>query len=323
MDPIAHSLFGAALARTRLGRDSEAQKLYGATLCGVVAANLPDVDALLYLGGAGDLGLLHRRGLTHGPLGLLVLGAISAFLLHRALAKKNRKHGVSVLGGQKLALLMAVGVVSHPLLDWLNTYGVRLLAPFEWRWFYGDTLFIADPWMWLLLGLATVLGGLRWLKDNRARQRAATALLALFLVYVLSMLAAARAAQSEVRATLEMRGVTVEDLMVGPLPVTPFRRNWVATTPSEILTGQFQWLGSPKVSETKARFDRLPQGVEPGAREVERALSDPCIRGFVNWMRFPTATLEQASGATRVRLFDVRYAREPDTRFGGAEVTVP
>ena len=37
----------------------------------------------------------------------------------------------------------------------MNTYGIRLLAPFSMQWFYGDALFIIDPWLWLLLGAAT------------------------------------------------------------------------------------------------------------------------------------------------------------------------
>ncbi len=30
-------------------------------------------------------------------------------------------------------------------MDWLNSYGVRLLMPFSNRWFYGDALYIVDP----------------------------------------------------------------------------------------------------------------------------------------------------------------------------------
>jgi len=39
----------------------------------------------------------------------------------------------------------------------MNTYGVRLLMPFDGRWFYGDALFIVDPWIWLALGGALLL----------------------------------------------------------------------------------------------------------------------------------------------------------------------
>jgi inner membrane protein len=45
---------------------------------------------------------------------------------------------------------LAVG--THPSLDWLNNYGMRWLMPFEGRWFYGDSLYIVDPWVWIVLG---------------------------------------------------------------------------------------------------------------------------------------------------------------------------
>ncbi len=47
--------------------------------------------------------------------------------------------------------LCFLGALTHPLLDLLTTYGIRLLSPFSHRWFYGDTLFIMDPWIWLML----------------------------------------------------------------------------------------------------------------------------------------------------------------------------
>ena len=76
------------------------------------------------------------------------------------------------LRAKPLALLglAAVGVLSHPFLDWLNNYGVRLLMPFSERWFYGDTLFIVDPWLWLILGGAVMLA---WTTHTRGRVTAA------------------------------------------------------------------------------------------------------------------------------------------------------
>ena len=62
-----------------------------------------------------------------------------------------------------LLLLSYLSVASHTLLDWMNTYGVRVLMPFDGQWFYGDALFIIDPWMWLLAGAAVVMA------DARAR----------------------------------------------------------------------------------------------------------------------------------------------------------
>ena len=57
----------------------------------------------------------------------------------------------------RLLGLSYVAVLTHLALDWMNTYGIRLLMPFDGRWFYGDALFIVDPWVWLLLGLSVGL----------------------------------------------------------------------------------------------------------------------------------------------------------------------
>ena len=42
-------------------------------------------------------------------------------------------------------------------MDFTNSYGVRPLLPFEDRWFYGDLVFVVDPWIWLILGFGVVL----------------------------------------------------------------------------------------------------------------------------------------------------------------------
>jgi inner membrane protein len=65
---------------------------------------------------------------------------------------RRRRHAREPARVGPLLALAAVGVVSHPMLDWLNNYGLRWLMPFDGRWFYGDALFILDPWVWLALG---------------------------------------------------------------------------------------------------------------------------------------------------------------------------
>ncbi|HSG33048.1 MAG TPA: metal-dependent hydrolase, partial [Sphingomonadaceae bacterium] len=82
-----------------------------------------------------------------------------------------------------LYLLSLIGCLSHPALDWLNVYGIRLLEPFSSQWFYGDTLFIIDIWLWLGLGFAT------WFSLRRERRggewkRPARVALAAMLAYI-------------------------------------------------------------------------------------------------------------------------------------------
>ena len=151
MDPLTHTLAGASLARTRFGR----VPLGTATL--IIGANLPDVDAATYFLGQ-DLSLGFRRGWTHGVLAMAVLPAVLAWAMHRIdRIRCRRTRAATPVPVGRLVGLSYLAVLTHPALDWLNTYGIRLLMPFDGRWFYGDAVFIADPWLWLLLGATPVL----------------------------------------------------------------------------------------------------------------------------------------------------------------------
>ncbi len=153
MDPLAHTLVGATLAETRLRNGTAAL----AGPAGVLAANAPDIDAItMFI--SRDLSLGFRRGWTHGVLAMVVLPLVltaGLLLLDRVVARWRGRAPAARAG--PLLRLTSVAVLSHPALDWLNTYGVRFLMPFDDTWFYGDALFIIDPWVWLLAGLTVVL----------------------------------------------------------------------------------------------------------------------------------------------------------------------
>ena len=152
MDPLTHSLVGAGLSRAGLHRTTP---LATATL--VIAANAPDIDVLVLVNGS-YAGLAFRRGITHGPLALLVLPLFVTALVigyDRTRARRTHDGGEAARAGPVLALA-ALGVLTHAPLDWMNTYGIRLLSPLDPRWFYGDALFIIDPWIWLMLAAVVV-----------------------------------------------------------------------------------------------------------------------------------------------------------------------
>ena len=56
-----------------------------------------------------------------------------------------------------LLLASVIVTATHPLLDWTNNYGIRFFLPWSSKWFYGDLVFIVDPYMWLILGGASFL----------------------------------------------------------------------------------------------------------------------------------------------------------------------
>ena len=75
-----------------------------------------------------------------------------------------------------LLLASLIMVAAHVLMDWTNNYGVRPLLPWSGKWYYGDLVFIADPWIWLVVGGAAFL-----LTSKRTWQKIFWAALALLL----------------------------------------------------------------------------------------------------------------------------------------------
>ena len=152
MDNLTHSLVGLAAAKAGLERVSP----YATLVC-VLAANVPDADVVTLAGGSLTY-LKHHRGITHSIVGTLVLGLALPLLFVAAERLVTRVRGVAPgarLRGLMLASLLVTA--SHPLLDWTNSYGLRPFLPWSGRWYYGDLVFVIDPWIWLALGGACFL----------------------------------------------------------------------------------------------------------------------------------------------------------------------
>lgn len=148
MDPIAHAFSGSAAAAAGLRRITPL-----ATAALVLGAVAPDIDGLLMFGDE-FTALAHRRGLTHGIAAVFVLPLFIVPLLMAWDYRVRRVRDPVARPARPLVLygLAAAAVALHLAFDWINNYGVRLLMPFDGRWFYGDALFVIDPWLWLLLG---------------------------------------------------------------------------------------------------------------------------------------------------------------------------
>jgi inner membrane protein len=302
VDNLCHTLAGAALAKTGLDRRTPL-----ATPALLIGANLPDLDALAYLRDP-LFALTFRRGWTHGVLAMVVLPPLLAgvLLLWDRQVRRRRRPGAPPAIPRELLLVSLAGVLSHPLLDLLNTYGVRLLMPFSGRWFYGDTLFIIDPWLWMLLGTATVAGmvgskrarmgenGREWARMGRIVSGAA-------LAYIAGMYVAGQAAKTAAVKEARAAGLHPERVMAAPVPVTPFRRAVLLELGDEYRSGRLDW----RVPAPRLAIDSgsIPTNFRDPA--VVTALQQPEARAFLRWSRFPAAVVVPGRG---VRLYDLRYS---------------
>ena len=304
MDNVCHTLVGAAMASAGL-RSRTAYA--GAAL--MIGANLPDVDVLVLTTSIPAVSF--RRGWTHGAVGQVLLPVgLTLGLLLWARWRRPPPDGPPVRGWWLLALSV-LALYSHLLLDFLNNYGVRVLAPLDWRWFYGDAVFIVDPWLWLALG-----AGVWAARRQRAPQPARIAL-AVAVGYVAVMLASAvMARQAVVRDWRALRGYEPSALMVGPVPVSPFSREVIIDAGSHYETGTYHF-ASPRLRLDAARIPKNEH-----APEVAAARTAPAIRGFLVWSRFPFWEVQRHTDAgTVVIVQDVRF-RVGGARFS-ASATLP
>ncbi len=294
MDNLCHTLVGAAFGQAGL---KQRTRFGNATL--MIAANIPDVDVLVFA--TSTPAVAFRRGWTHGVLAqaLLPIALTAGMLLiarYRVRTRQANDDDPPARAGW-LLLLAYIGVISHVLLDLLNTYGVRLLPPLDWRWFYGDAVFILDPWLWLTLGLGV------WLSSRRTVRAPAPARTALVVatLYIAAMCVTARVASGRVLDEWNVaHPQPPRALMVGPIPVNAFRRQIIVDSGDHYETGTFAFPARVVLDpEVIPKNDRDPR--------VTLAREAPRIQAFLVWSRFPFWTLEPAPGGTRVTVGDARF----------------
>ncbi len=327
MDPIAHTLVGASMAETGAKNSS---RLATATL--MIGANLPDIDALATaLGQEAMYGL--RRGWTHGALAMVVLPALLAgamTLYGRWRPPKDPDDGPPLRPWHLLAFSY-ISVWSHPALDWLNNYGVRLLMPFDDTWFYGDALFIVDPWMWLSMAAAVVLArsnskmslgawsvlglastGLITAVDTvpllakvvwftavaaivfaRARPDIVkrSALIARAALVFLTLYIASMLGATALARQQAHQWFTQQDLNVTHVMAGPLPANPFVRDIIAVTPTTYHFARLDWLSDPVLTNNRLPMAIGDQLPEAKAVLKSPKLAGFNHWTRFPSYTV--------------------------------
>ena len=303
MDNLTHSLVGALLGQAGL------KKKTGLAMPAlVIGANLPDVDAACFFWLEGQEHLGFRRGITHGPPAMVLLPLILAGLLwgyDRWQAKRGKRpEGRLPVHFGWLYALSFIGCLTHPALDWLNVYGIRLLEPFSSQWFYGDTLFIIDVWLWALMGFATWFS-LRREKRGGEWMRPARIAFAVSLAYIgLNGVITERA----LGQTAEEAAPYESKLIASPVPFSFWEREMILLNP-EILEDELKVSFNYEFGRWRmpGGFPRLRpmadnQCIWP-SREVSRS-EDKEVQAFLFWTRAPFAELAEDGS---VLLRDARF----------------
>lgn len=305
MDNLCHTLVGAAMGEAGLRRRTAL-----AMPALLIGANLPDVDVLAYFWGS-ETALGFRRGWTHGVPALVVWPFVLTGLLLAwdRWVRRRRRPDAEPARPRELFRLSTFAILSHPFLDWLNTYGMRWLMPFDGTWFYGDTLFIADPWIWLALSV-----GFFWSRRRR-RDGPARWALAAVCAYILLSAGLQLASRRVAAQALTAAGRPIHRMMAGPVPLNPLRREIVSDAGEGYDLAEVDWLASSKFRARERPYvpknDGLP-GVAEAAATREGAI-------FLDWARFPFYEVEGSA----VWITDARYSLERGEGFARLKVELP
>ena len=299
MDNVTHSLTGLALARAGLNRFCPR-----ATLLLILSSNAPDSDIVAAFRGSLRYLEVHR-GYSHSLLCLPLMAVLPVLVVAGVYRER--------LPWARAWALCCIGVAGHLLLDWTNSYGVRLLLPFSSSWFHSDLNSLYDGSMMAVLVFAALWPALARLVSREIGDRAGQAGYgrgtARFALTFLVVFDGGRAVLHQ-RAIAELQarlydGMPPLDTAALPNPFNPFR--WMGVVESS---------RSYRLLDVNTLADLDPEGARifykpTQGPALESAEATAPFRYFLYFARFPVwseepVTLDNGVG-TRLDVSDLRF----------------
>lgn len=304
-----------------MGRAGLNRKTALATATLTLAAEAPDLDVFSRFGGSA-FALNHHRGFTHSFLGVpIVAAAVVAFMygIWRLRKRKTRNPNLPPRWGLLYAYACLAGL-SHILLDYANSYGVRPFWPFSERWISWDIVYIVDPVIIVLLILGLIVPALFSLinqeissgRKNPAPPGRLAAIVA--LVAVVAFWSLRHYEHRRALAALEARtyqNVDAVRVSAYSYALTPFRWFAVAETPAFFATMDVDSI-APEVDPEGAMQIRYKPEETPATLAAKRSYLGQV---YLSWAQYPITETEELNpgianhqAAYRVRFRDLRYA---------------
>jgi inner membrane protein len=298
-----------------------------ATLTMVLAAEAADLDVLWAIKGP-IAALQHHRGITHTFVATPVVAAATVGFVY-LLSRWRGPSGQPKISRSKLPArwgylfwLALLAALSHILLDYTTAYGIRMFAPFDWRWYSWDIVFIIEPLMllaliagltfpWLFALINEEIGALS--RGPRGRAGAIFALVCLVVIWSYRDYQHRRALNA--MSALLYQGAVPTKIAAYPYWITPFRWHGVVETESFFQTVPVNSLVPAVDERSEAQTYYKPE--ETPVTQVAKA--SYFGRVFLDWAVFPITQTEQLAGNFKgylVRFQDLRF-EYPERRGSG------
>jgi hypothetical protein len=177
-------------------------------------------------------------------------------------------------------------------------------------------LYIVDPWMWAILGIALIAA--LWWRNRDAPgvfARPARVGLLVAFAYVIAMAAGESISRRVVEASLS--DAETPRMLIAPAFIDPFRRTVVIDGEHDYRLGVVNLLPRPYF-QLDAR--RIPKDKSAAAR-LAAATHDGQI--FLRWARFPFFEIDDSKGDLAVYIIDARYTLDRNAVFGSVRIPIP
>jgi inner membrane protein len=298
MDPLTHIVASIAAGRTGLNKVTRL-----ATPMLMVSGVAADLDWFMVFFGPRAF-LTGHRTITHSLIGAAAIAIVTALIFTVA----GRNHASSPITFPRAMAICSIGAFLHILFDLTNSYGVKLIWPFNDKWYAGDSVREFDAIILGVLACGILLPMLfRLVGEEIGAQRRTkgvfSAAFAMFLVF----------AYVGARYILHERAITLMNsrlyngaapLAVGAFPDSPSPFHWagIIITETNLLRAEV-----PVVVGTYDPFAAKLFYKPEESAALDAARASKTAQLFLSFARFPRARLEHTDRGTHVEITDMRF----------------
>ena len=260
-----------------------------ATATAVIASNLPDLDSFTLFANSAAY-LEHHRGITHSVFAVPFMAAFVAAVIYRLSLRSRRPATFRGLFGISLIVMM-----THPLLDYLNSYGMRPFLPFDDTWIYGDTLHIIDP----VLDTILLLGVIASYLVPRRRVVCGVVALVVMVAYIGVRVELRSRALVSLAEFVEAIPETTETAILPQRWLSPFR--WTGIVESETKLWKLS-IDTRTGTEPVLEIDKMPDSLA-----TVKAAQAATAMALLDFARFSFMREEKLEDGYRVFFVDFRF----------------
>lgn len=244
MDLITQTVLGAAVGEVVLGKKAGNK----AIMWGAVGGLFPDLDVLIAPFFSEVDGLFVHRGFSHSIIFAFILAPLLGWLIYRIHRKKMN------ITRREWTILIFWAAFTHPILDYLTTYGTGAFLPFSGYRVEFGTIGIVD--IFYTLPIIFVLLIIPFIKRTAMFRRSlilGTVLLT--SLYLLGTVGNKIHVNAVFKEALAKQEISYERFKTSPLPLTNFLWMGIAETDS----GYHMGLYSNFDSELPQDFTFIPR----------------------------------------------------------------